>query len=670
MCGIVGHYARVGPALAPEVLFGLSECIRHRGPDDSTWWQQERFSFAHRRLSIIDLAAGRQPMASADGRIVITYNGEIYNYRELRHELELHGHAFRTHSDTEVLINGYRQWGRALLPKLRGMFAFAIADRPAQQLLLARDRFGEKPLLYLDDEQGTTFASELTPLSSMARRRHIDATALGRYLTLNYVPGQATMFAGISRLAPATWRLYSPDGRIEQGTYWQPPALDDIRDLDMTSAVEELEQLLDRSAALTLRSDVPVGIFLSAGIDSSLVARAAAKAGRVDRAFSLGFAEQTHNEVPGARQTAARLDIPITEVTLTASALDRFVDLVAHADDPLADSSALAVWTIAEEAAKHVKVVLAGDGGDELFGGYLTYQATLWHASITSKLPRPLARGLTAASDWIPAGSGKVTPSYKAMRYLRALGYPAGEAHFSWNGTWLPEQAARLVHEGPARAAALNALAFMADRHHLRGPIELGALQRADLADYLVNDILVKSDRMSMAHGLEVRAPFLDADVAEFALRLPARLKAGRAGRGKRVLRALADKTYGKSLSQAKKQGFSIPVHEWLRGPARGLIDDLLSPSSVRAIPELNADTIAGVVADHLSGRRAYGWELWGLMVLASWHRQQIQRTPIRPVTAMPVEIRLSAGSAPTVPEPGPASPTGNGSSSHPHSAN
>ena len=645
MCGIVGHYARRGAALAPEVLFDLSECVSHRGPDDSTWWQHGRFSFGHRRLSIIDLASGRQPMASADGRLVITYNGEIYNYRELRHELAQHGHAFRTSSDTEVLINGYRQWGRALLPKLRGMFAFAIADRSTQQLLLARDRFGEKPLLYLDEASGTTFASELTPLSRMATRREIDPVALGHYLTLNYVPAQATMLAGVCRLPPASWRLYSPEGRVEQDTYWKPSPADDVADIDMPAAVEELERLLDRAAQLTLRSDVPVGIFLSSGIDSSLVARAAVRAGTVARAFSLGFAEQTHNEIPAARQTAAQLGLPITEVTLDATALEKFVDLVAHADDPLADSSALAVWTLAAETAKHVKVVLSGDGGDELFGGYLTYPATLWHASVTSHLPRAITRLLASASEWIPAGTGKVTTSYKIMRYMRAIGHPAGEAHFSWNGTWMPEQAAALVHEGPAREAALNALVFMADRHHLRGAITIGRLQRADLADYLVNDILVKSDRMSMAHGLEVRAPFLDADLAEFALRLPAKLKTGRTGHGKRILRALAEKTYGPGLSRARKQGFSIPVHEWLRGPARPLVDDLLSPSSLSGIPQLNAPAIAPVVTDHLSGRRAYGWELWGLMVLVAWHRQQIQRVPAPPVFAKPpdcVTIPLS----------------------------
>jgi asparagine synthase (glutamine-hydrolysing) len=628
MCGIVGHYARDGGAMAASTLFDLVQRVAHRGPDDSTFWQDGPFSFGHRRLSIIDLACGRQPMASADGAIVITYNGEIYNYVELRAELTALGHVFRTQSDTEVLINGYRQWGTDLLPKLLGMFAFGIADRRKRELLLARDRFGEKPLLYLDDDRGTTFASELTPLSAIAQRREVDADALGRYLTLNYVPGEQTLFKGVKRVPPGGWRRYRADGRIEEGIYWAPPMGVDPSTRSFDEAVEQLDQKLQRAAAFTLRSDVPVGIFLSAGIDSSLVARAAVRAGTVARAFSLGFEEQSHNELIGARRTAAALGLPITEVTLNASALERFTRLVAHADDPLADSSALAVWTLAAETAKHVKVVLAGDGGDELFGGYLTYPATMWHAAITSRLPFAMRRAMAAAGARIGGGDGKVTTSYKLMRYLRAATLPPGEAHFSWNGTWLPDDAAALAADSEAKASARNALRWMAERHGLTGDISLELLQRADVRDYLVNDILVKSDRMSMAHGLEVRAPFLDRELAEFALRLPADFKAGRTGQGKRVLRALARRTYGPGMAAAVKQGFSIPVHEWLRGPARPLVDDLLSASSVAALSLLEGPMVARAVADHMSGRRALGWELWGLMVLAAWHRQQIQRVP------------------------------------------
>jgi len=620
--------------MAASTLFELVQCVSHRGPDDSTFWQDGPYSFGHRRLSIIDLSSGRQPMASADGAIVITYNGEIYNYLELRTELTSLGHSFRTNSDTEVVINGYRQWGIDLLPKLLGMFAFAIADRPKRELLLARDRFGEKPLLYLDDSCGTTFASELTPLSRIAQAREVDGDALGRYLTLNYVPGEQTLFKGVRRVPPGGWRRYRGDGRVDEGSYWAPPAGVDRSSPPFEAAIDELDEKLQRATMLTLRSDVPVGIFLSAGIDSSLVARAAVKAGTIARAFSLGFEEQSHSEIAGARRTAAKLGVPITEVTLNASALERFTRLVAHADDPLADSSALAVWTLAAETAKHVKVVLAGDGGDELFGGYLTYPATMWHASVTSRLPIAGRRAMAAAGSRIGGGDGKVTTSYKLMRYLRAATLPPGEAHFSWNGTWLPEDAAALASTAEAKASARQSLAWMAERHGLTGAITLEQLQRADVRDYLVNDILVKSDRMSMAHGLEVRAPFLDRDLATFALRLPSRFKVGRIGQGKRILRALARRAYGSGMATSIKQGFSIPVHEWLRGPARPLIDDLLSPSSVAALSLLEGPVVARAVADHLSGRRALGWELWGLMVLVAWHRQQVQRVP--PVSDSP----------------------------------
>jgi len=629
--------------MASSTLFELVQCVSHRGPDDSTFWQDGPYSFGHRRLSIIDLASGRQPMASADGAIVITYNGEIYNYLELRTELTALGHAFRTNSDTEVLINGYRQWGIDLLPRLLGMFAFAIADRPKRELLLARDRFGEKPLLYLDDNNGTTFASELTPLSRIARNREVDADALGRYLTLNYVPGEQTLFKGVKRLPPGGWRRYRADGRVDEGIYWTPPADVAGSSPSFEDAIDQLDEKLQRATMFTLRSDVPVGIFLSAGIDSSLVARAAVKAGTIARAFSLGFEEQSHSEIAGARRTAAKLGVPITEVTLNASALERFTDLVAHADDPLADSSALAVWTLAAETAKHVKVVLAGDGGDELFGGYLTYPATLWHASVTSRLPMATRRAMAAAGSRIGGGDGKVTTSYKLMRYLRAATLPPGEAHFSWNGTWLPEDAAALASTAEGKASARRSLAWMAERHGLTGAITLEQLQRADVRDYLVNDILVKSDRMSMAHGLEVRAPFLDRDLAEFALRLPSSFKAARTGQGKRILRALARRTYGPEMAGSIKQGFSIPVHEWLRGPARPLIDDLLSPSSVSALSLLEGPVVARAVADHMSGRRALGWELWGLMVLVAWHRQQIQRAPAVSDSPRPEEVTFGS---------------------------
>ncbi len=629
MCGILGYYRSDAGAPVSPAFASLVNTLSHRGPDDGTYWLDGRFAFGHRRLSIIDLAGGGQPMATDDGDVVVTFNGEIYNYLELRGELESRGCRFRTQSDTEVLLHGYREWNRELLGKLVGMFAFAIADRRRQALLLARDRFGEKPLLYVEDRGAVTFASELRPLSLLAEgRRELDEEALGRYLCLNYAPGESTLLAGVRRLPPGSWRAYEPSGRVIAGRYWTPPAPAEDFAPSMAQAVPQLEALLDQSVRLTLRSDVPVGLFLSSGIDSSLVGRSAARSGRLERAFCLGFAESSHSEVSGATVTARHLGVPLTEITLTPAALADFLSIVSHADDPLADSSCVAVWTLAREAARHVKVVLGGDGGDELFGGYLTHRASMWHAAVTSRLPGPVRRALAALARVVPTGESKVSPSYKLMRYLRGAALPPGQAHFSWNGTWLPGQAVGFVDSAAARESAAGALEWMATRHGLTGRPGLRQLQGADVADYLANDILVKADRMSMAHGLEVRSPFLNPQLADFALRLPSGLKAGLVGSGKRILRELAARTYGIDVARSKKQGFSIPVHAWLRGPARPLAEDLLSPASLARVAPLNARAVTSAWNDHVKGRRSYGFELWGLMVLVAWHREHVQGRP------------------------------------------
>jgi asparagine synthase (glutamine-hydrolysing) len=638
MCGILGHFAVGGARADPQRWLRLVNVLAHRGPDDSTFWHEGRFTFGHRRLSIIDLSQGQQPMATDDGAVVVTFNGEIYNYVELREELSGRGHRFRTRSDTEVLLHGYREWGTGLPAKLLGMFAFAVADRRRQELFLARDRFGEKPLLYAEHAQGVAFASELKALVRLPFvARELDEEALPAYLCLNYVPGEQTLIRGVRRLRPGTWRLWNASGHVKASVYWEPPEprAPDLA-LSMDEAVERLEALLDESARLALRSDVPVGVLLSGGIDSSLIAQSAARAGRLAAAYCLTFAEATHSEWPKAQKTAAALGIPLTEIRLDEGALGQFAQLVEHADDPLADSSALAVWTLSREVAREVKVVLSGDGGDELFGGYLTYPATLWHASTGWRLPGSLRRLLARTGDRLPTSEAKVSASYKAWRYLRAADLPPSQAHFTWNGTWLPDQAQRLLAKSDARAAAPTVLARLAEVHGLPVSPTLRQLQEADVTEYLPNDILTKSDRMSMAHGLEIRSPFLDPALAAFALRLPATLKVALNGRTKRVLRALASRTYLVDVAHAPKQGFSIPVHAWLRGSARPLIEDLLSAASLREIPVLDAAGVRSVVDAHMSGRRSYGFELWGLAVLAAWHRRFVRGQLDDPQGALP----------------------------------
>ncbi|HZU34675.1 MAG TPA: asparagine synthase (glutamine-hydrolyzing), partial [Gemmataceae bacterium] len=381
MCGIAGLYSFDGPAPHRALWPVLVNHLHHRGPDGGGWWADGPFFLGHRRLSIVGLATGSQPMATADGNLVVTFNGEIYNYPELRRELEQEGYCFRTDSDTEVLLHGYRAWGTELPTHLTGMFAFALADRLRGELYVARDRFGEKPLFLARTPRYLAFASELRPLTALPdlpRRLHPEA--LAAYLLLNYVPGRQCLLDGVERLAPATWRLYGP--RTERsGRYWELPcALPSGSALSGTDAVTECRARLDRAVRLNLRSDVPVGIFLSGGIDSSLVAESAMRQGRLNRAYCLDFLEQTHSEYEGARMVAERLGLELERVTLMPTALEDFRRLVEHADDPLADSSALAVWTVARYAASRGnKVVLGGDGGDELFGGYLTYRASQFH---------------------------------------------------------------------------------------------------------------------------------------------------------------------------------------------------------------------------------------------------------------------------------------------------
>ena len=625
MCGILGYFGFNRSSVDAERYAAQVGALAHRGPDDAACWRHGPFFFGHRRLSIIDLSQGRQPMWRPERDLAVTFNGEIYNYLELRAELSKSGYVFRTHSDTEVLLHGYKQWGTELPRHLVGMYAFGIADVAKGELFLARDPFGEKPLLYTALDEGVLFASELSPISALlGARRALNASALPGYLCLNYVTGDDTLMSGVKRLPPGTWRLYSRSGDVRTGAFWQPPPSIDSR-LREQDAVDRIETLLDESVRLALRSDVPVGIFLSGGIDSALIARFACEVGKLAHAFCLTFGESSYSEWDRASLTARQLGIPLTRVSMDASAMARFADIVSHGDDPLADSSSLAVFTLSSVAAQHVKVVLSGDGGDELFGGYLTYKATAWHNAVTSRLPGSLRRALARIGRGMRTHEGKVSASYKAMRYLRAVDLAPNEAHFTWNGVWLPSEAADFLRSEPLKASARGALRDLARAHRLPERPPLDALQRADIAEYLPNDILSKADRMSMAHGLEVRAPFLNPALAAYALALPPSLKVSALGPTKRVLRALAARRYGGEIADAGKQGFSIPIHAWLRGPARDLVDDLLSPASIGRIDALEPAAVRAAVDAHMSGRRSLGFELWGLMVLVAWHRRHIE---------------------------------------------
>ena len=633
MCGIFGFVGRDLPAL--DDLARAANLLSHRGPDGGACWRERGAFLAHRRLSIIDLNTGAQPMFSADGRYVITFNGEIYNYIELREELRADGAEFRTASDTEVILAGYARWGVEVAAKLEGMFAFAVYDRCERTTYLARDRFGEKPLLLAQPDGGIAFASELSPLAALGvGGREIDLEALAPYLCLNYVPGTRTMLRGVTRVAPAEWRLYGPDGLQQRARYWSPPAAP--RDTRLTSGelLDELQIRIDRAVRLTLRSDVPVGLLLSGGVDSSCIAQSAARLGRLQQAFCVDVAAGGFSEWNAAAHVARRIDVGITRVPFDASVLREFIDVTRHLDDPLADSSAMAVWTVARSARRELKVVLSGDGGDELFGGYLTYVASGWHRRLRRLLPTRAWEMIAQASKRVGVNDReKVSRSYKLHRFLRAMPFPTREAHFTWNGTWLPQQAAALTRPGPLRASAAEALRDVASRS---SGTTLHDLQLTDVNEYLANDILAKVDRATMAHGLESRAPLLNSEVAEFALTLPLHLRL-KGMTTKVLLRELCARHYGRAHAYAPKQGFSIPVHTWLRHEGRGLMTSLLAPERIDAIGVLDSEAVSKAVHQHLAGV-ALGWELWGLMVLVAWFEERVARPPeYRTLVALPL---------------------------------
>ncbi len=558
------------------------------------------------------------------GPLVVTYNGEIYNYLELRDELEKEGAVFQTNSDTEVLLHGYRLWREQLPTRLTGMFSFAIADQQRETLFLARDRFGEKPLFVWQGPDYVAFSSELKPLTFLPDLpRRLDREALAGFLTLNFVPGSATLMEGVKRLPPAhSLTLSRRERRLHR--YWNPPS-QPVR--HEPEPMKEFRRRFDRAVGLTLRSDVPVGLLLSGGIDSSLVAESACRQGRLSRAYVLDFGQTSYSEKPYAQEVCQRLGLEMESIRLGPESMAEFLDLVDHADDPLADSSALAYRRVAQLAGSQDKVVLGGDGGDELFGGYLTYQASLLHYWFVQPWPSFLKKWLAGIGERLPTSEEKVTFSFKLRRFLRAAPLATRLAHYTWNGSWSPRQAAQLVQ--PFLAHQVETVLERVAPSRFGG--RLHELQHMDLDNYLPNDILTKADRMSMTWGLETRAPFLEHQLAEWALALPSWLKLRHGLHLKYLLREAARQTFGPAIADRPKQGFSIPIHSWIRGPHAAQLRSFLTPSALADLEFIQVDQVQRSVQQHLEKRRSLGFELWGLAVLSAWHHLRIARPPQAP---------------------------------------
>ncbi len=613
MCGICGIVSSGGrPDLG--AVRRMNGTIVHRGPDDEGLFDSGPVALAARRLSIIDLAHGHQPIASEDGSVVVVQNGEIYNYRELKRELEGKGHRFATECDTEVLVHLYEEHGEAFVERLRGMFAIALWDERRRRLLLARDRFGIKPLYYRHAGGELSFASELKAmLEQPGFSRQIDPEALAAYLAFNSIPAPLTIFAEARKL-PQGHVLTWEDGRVEQFRYARPgpPPAAEQRRGSATELAAELREVLSDSIRAHLVADVPVGVLLSGGVDSGgITALASAHSEQPLKSFSIGFEEAGFDELERARLVARQYGTDHHELVLRPDAVELFPKLVEAFDEPFGDSSALPTYLVSELAASEVKVALSGEGGDELFGGYYTYVADLLAPRIgrLAALAAPLAERL-------PSGDRRVGFDYKAKRFARAAHLPPLEAHHAWKEIFSPTTRAALLG---ARNPAWDPVDLYRERYaETAGAEPLARLQDVDLGIYMVDDLLVKTDRSSMAHSLETRVPFLDQKVAEFAFSLPRPLRV-RGFAKKRLLRQALAPLLPKEVVGGRKQGFSVPVAAWLRGPLEPFAREVLSAANLESQGCLDPATVRGVLDAHATGREDLSRQLWGLIAFTLW---------------------------------------------------
>ena len=615
MCGIVGIASsrRIG---GRQWLTEGRDQLRHRGPDDAgAYWSEDgKVGLGHRRLSIVDLSpSGHQPMQSDDGNLVIVFNGEIYNHRELRETLTGLGHRFRSSSDTEVVLASYRQWGHAFLERLNGMFAMAVLDVQARTMLLARDRAGEKPLFYQAGSGELRFASELKALLADPQvSRQIDAGALDCYLTMGYVPGGLCILKGMNKLEAGHAACFSLDsGNMHLWRYWSLPDLaPGADDLDDQELIEELERLLFQAVQRQLEADVPVALLLSGGVDSSLITALAARSHRQVKTFTVGFQNNArYDESAHAQLIAAHFGTDHTLLQADDVEPDLLSTLVRQYDEPIVDSSMIPTFLVSRQIARHCKVALGGDGGDELFGGYHSASRMAWLARQDRKFLRMLRRGLASVS---------------------AAVLPAGAKGRTFLAQWQADPATDLpvfsgLFDRTLRRRLLRAhdgWEFQAENIRLaRVPSVSDAVQRVtrfDFANYMTEDILVKVDRASMLNSLEIRAPFLDQHVIEFAYgRVPSRLKALPHAR-KRILKNLAGRLLPAGFDQTRKQGFGIPIDTWLRnGPWRDRFQDVLLDGDCIFDPA----QVQGLF-DGLDAGRPVKEHLFGLAFFEMWRRE------------------------------------------------
>ncbi|MEZ5353748.1 MAG: asparagine synthase (glutamine-hydrolyzing) [Bryobacteraceae bacterium] len=606
MCGIAG-FTHLDGCPDAAIIRRAAESIRHRGPDQQGVFESSVVSLAAVRLKILDLATGDQPITREGTTIV--FNGEIYNFRDLRHELESQGHRFQTQCDTEVVLQAWLAWGKRAFEKLRGMFALAIWSEADRTLTLARDRLGIKPLYIARRGPDLHFGSELKALLTHPDlERRLNHRALPLYLSLNYLPQPFTLIDGIEKLAPGTW-LQWRKGETTTETYWAPSFARVDSRISFDDAKQQLDTLLDRSVQEHLLSDVPLGVWLSGGLDSSTITHYATRhfPGKL-KTFSVSFRGRGFDESRYFQQVAAAFDTDHHELDLSPDEdIPAAIESIAHfSDEPSADAGALPVFFLARMTRQHVTVALSGEGADELFGGYQTYLADRY-ARWLRPFPKPVLQALRGIAELLPASDDKIGFDYKAKRFLDGAMLPPALAHVFWNG-----------------AAPLDGFARELETAFAPLPREAGYLNQFLYLDqrlYLPDDILNKSDRMSMAHSLEVRPPFLDHRIVEFAATLPEEFKI-RGSKLKFILRELMRDKLPAAVIHRPKEGFDIPAHHWFRTSLRTFLRDTITERAVRDSGLFEWSAMKRLMDDHDRRRINAGYRLWGLLILFLWMEQ------------------------------------------------
>ncbi|BCS34692.1 asparagine synthetase B [Luteitalea sp. TBR-22] len=630
MCGIAGRINfRSGAPVDPTHVTAMCDFLRHRGPDGEGVWSDGPVAFGHRRLSIIDLSsAGAQPMCTADRRLWLTFNGEIYNFQDVRRTLEGKGYTFRSHSDSEVILAAYDAYGDDCVQHFVGMFAFAIWDTRRRRALLARDRVGKKPLFYRFDADGMAFASEVRAFfGEPGFRAEPDPQAIADYLGLQYVPTPGSAFKGVHKLPPGHVMTIE-DGASRITSYWSlqyQPKLSLTED----EAVEAVEEALDRAVRDRLVSDVPLGAFLSGGIDSgTVVALMARHSSGPVRTFSIGFTEERYNELPAARLVAERYGTSHEEFVVEPDAIALMPKLVWHYGEPYADSSALPSFILAEMTRRHVTVALNGDGGDESFAGYTRYVASLAAARIDGVLPAWLRRLPALASG--PLAHAFPTPLLRsAHRFLDRLGDTTEQRYAAWMLHFDLKRKRAICRESFLEAVTPDVVPAMeAVLARSTGPDLVDRLLDLDVRTYLLDDLLVKVDIATMAHSLEARSPLLDHRLMELAARLPSTFKIKDGRVKKHLLRRVAGKLLPAEILERPKMGFGVPLDRWFQDRLQGHAREILLDERTLSRGYFKPQEVRRILDEHASGRVFWHYQIWNLLMLEGWFRTFIDARP------------------------------------------